>query len=37
VSGVGIDIGRLQQADAVIVAQRLDVQVRRAGEIPDGQ
>jgi hypothetical protein len=37
VSGVGVDIGRFQQADAVVVAQRLDVQVRCAGEVPDGQ
>jgi hypothetical protein len=37
VPGVGIDIGGFQQADAVVMAQRLDVEVRGAREIPDRQ
>jgi hypothetical protein len=32
-----VDLSRLEQADAVVVAQRLDVQVCRSGEVPDGQ
>ena len=37
VAGVGVDVGGFEQADAVVVAQRFDVQVGRAGEVPDGQ
>jgi hypothetical protein len=37
VSGEGVNLSRFEQADAVVVAQRLDVQVSRSGEVPDGQ
>jgi hypothetical protein len=37
VPGGRIDIGGHQQADAVVVAQRLDGQVRGAREVPDRQ
>jgi hypothetical protein len=37
VPGRRIDIGGHQQADAMVVTQRLDVQVRGAREIPDRQ
>jgi hypothetical protein len=30
-------VSRFQQADAVVVAQGLDVQMGRAGEVPDGK
>jgi hypothetical protein len=32
-----IDVGRRQQADLVVVAQRLDTQMRRPGELTDAQ
>ena len=32
---VGVDFAWLEQADVVVVAQRLDAQVRRAGEVAD--
>jgi hypothetical protein len=35
VAGVRVDLGRFQQADLVVVAQRLDAQVRHPGEVPD--
>jgi hypothetical protein len=35
VSGAGVDIGRFQQADAVVVAQRLDVDAIVAAFAPD--
>ena len=36
VAGAGVDLGRFEQADAVVMAQRLDVQVGRSREVPDG-
>ena len=36
-TGVGVDVGRLQQADAVVVAERLHAEVGGAGEVTDGQ
>src|ERR1700722_20877214 len=32
-----VDVGGLEQADAVVMAQRLDTQVRGPGEVTDGQ
>jgi hypothetical protein len=32
-----VNLSRFEQADAMVVAQRLDVQVCRSGEVPDGQ
>jgi hypothetical protein len=32
-----VNLSRLEQADAMVMAQRLDVQVCRSGEVPDGQ
>ncbi len=37
VPGLRVDVSRLQQPDAVIVAQRLDAQVGGPGEVTDGQ
>jgi hypothetical protein len=37
VPGGRVDVRRLQEAEAVIVPQRLDAQLRGAGEIPDAQ
>jgi NADPH:quinone reductase-like Zn-dependent oxidoreductase len=37
VSGFGVDVDRLEQADLVVVAKQLGTPVRRAGEVPDGQ
>jgi hypothetical protein len=31
----GVDLGRFEQADPVVVPQRLDVQVGRPGEVAD--
>lgn len=37
VSCVGVDVDRLEQPDVVVVAKRLDTQVRGPGEVADGQ
>jgi hypothetical protein len=37
VAGVRVDVSRLEEADAVVVAQRLHAQVCRPGELAGGQ
>ncbi len=36
-TGVWIDVGRLQQADPMVMAERFHAQVGGAGEVSDGQ
>jgi hypothetical protein len=36
IAGVSIHVGWLQHTDTVVVAQRFDAEMRRAGEVADG-
>jgi hypothetical protein len=35
ISRIGVDAGGVENADAMVMAQRLDAQVRRPSEVPD--